>query len=382
MIPFNRPFTSGKGIVNIQKAISNDHLSGNGPFTKFCENLFTTRYNFNKCLLTNSCTDALEMASMLLGIKSGDEVIVPSFTFVSTALAFARQGAIIKFIDSRPDHPGLDEALLESLITEKTKAIVPVHYAGVACDMDKIIYLSEKYQIPIVEDAAHSIDSFYKGIPLGRLGQLGCFSFHETKNIHCGEGGMITINNPEFSSRSEILREKGTNKSSFDRGDINFYEWVDIGSSFLPSELNAAFLLDQIEGLDQIQNKRKTIWDLYYNNLKELEKKGLIQLPVIPDYAVNNGSMFYIVCKKENERSQLIQYLYNKGIQAVFHYRCLHKSQFMNSRNNSEPEVLINAESYEKRLLRLPLYFSLSENDQEFIVREIIKFYNFESHIL
>lgn len=376
IIPFNKPLVLGDEIAKIGNAAGYFHLSGNGIYTKKCQQFLENRYSFRKCLLTTSCTDALEMASILLRIKPGDEVIVPSFTYVSTALAFNREGAKIIFADSRADHPGIDEEKIENLITSKTKAIVVVHYAGVACDMDKIITLAEKYHLPIVEDAAHSIDSFYKGTPLGGIGQIGCFSFHETKNIHCGEGGMITLNNPDFTKRSEIVREKGTNRTSFENGESNFYEWVDKGSSFMPSELNAAFLFAQIENIDKVQKKRISMWDFYYTNLKELENKDLIQLPVIPDYATNNANLFYLVCRNVIERNSLIKHLLNNNIQAVFHYRCLHKSQYIRNNFNDRPEVLINAEMYQDRLLRLPLYFSLTKEEQEIIVDAIIEFYN------
>ena len=272
-IPFNKPYMTGKETQYIEQAVNSGKISGNGLFTKKCQDFFENKYGFIKCLLTTSCTDALEMAAILLNIKQGDEVIMPSFTFVSTANAFVLRGAKIIFADSKKDHPNIDENLLESLITPKTKAIVVVHYAGVACEMDTIMSLAKKHNIYVVEDAAQAIDSFYKGKPLGSIGHLSAFSFHETKNIQCGEGGMLAINDEQFKERAEIIWEKGTNRSAFFRGEVNKYGWVDIGSSFLPSEISAAFLWAQLESLDKIQNKRKEIYKHYQNELKSLGKQ-------------------------------------------------------------------------------------------------------------
>jgi len=273
-IPFNKPYLSGNETDYIHQAVASGHISGNGMFTKKCQTFFEERWGFKKCLLTTSCTDALEMSALLLDIKPGDEVIMPSYTFVSTALAFVRQGAKIVFVDSREDHPNMDESLIEALITPQTRAIVPVHYAGMACDMDKIIALAEKYNLFVVEDAAQAIDSYYNGKPLGSMGHLGCFSFHETKNIQSGEGGMLAINDERFMKRAEIVWEKGTNRAEFFRGEVNKYGWVDIGSSFLPSDIIAAFLYAQLENLDDIQKRRKDIWNTYYDGLKPLADKG------------------------------------------------------------------------------------------------------------
>jgi len=329
-------------------------------FTKKCHAFFQERYGFGKCLLTTSCTDALEMAALLLDIKPGDEVIIPSYTFVSTALAFVRQGAVIRFIDSRPDHPGMDEDAIEEVISAKTKAIIAVHYAGVACDMDKIMAIADRYNLWVVEDAAQAIDAFYKGKPLGGIGHLGCFSFHETKNIQCGEGGMLTINHKAFEKRAEIIWEKGTNRAEFFRGEVNKYGWVDIGSSFLPSEITAAFLWAQIENLDDIQSKRKQIWQQYYDSLKLLPE-GLVRLPFIPEYASNNAHNFYLLCRDIGQRTQVIEKLKQQDIHAVFHYLCLHRSEFYKAKHDGS--ILPNSKYYEECLLRLPFYYELQPTE-------------------
>src|SRR5664280_2868130 len=313
-IPFNKPYLTGKELDYIKDAVSRGKISGNGYYTRKCQEFFQERYGFKKCLLTTSCTDALEMAAILCNLQPGDEVIIPSYTFVSTANAFVLRGAKIVFADSRKDHPGIDESKIESLITSRTKVIVPVHYAGVACDMDIIMDIAKRHNLLVVEDAAQSIDSFYKGKALGGIGHIGCFSFHETKNIQCGEGGMLVINDNRFLKRAEIIWEKGTNRAEFFRGEVNKYGWVDIGSSFLPSEISAAFLWAQIENLDELQNKRKQIWYLYYGQLKPLEDNGCFQLSIIPSYATNNAHMFYLVCISLEDRSNLITYLKNCGV--------------------------------------------------------------------
>lgn len=362
MIPFNKPYLTGKETEYIFDAVYNEKkISGNGKYTKLCHNFFENRYGFKKCLLTTSCTDALEMAALLIDIKPGDEVIMPSFTFVSTANAFVLRGAKIIFVDSREDHPGMDEDKIEELITINTKAIVPVHYAGVACDMDKIMYLANKYNLFVVEDAAQAIDSFYIGKDgvknaLGGIGHLGCFSFHETKNIQCGEGGMLVINDDQFTKRAEIIWEKGTNRAAFWRGEVDKYGWVDIGSSFLPSEINAAFLFAQLEQLDVIQNKRKQIWNNYNDTF--LKKKDTFGLPFIPEYATNNAHMFYLICKNISERDSLIKKLKEHGIVAVFHYQSLHKSNFYNKKHDGRE--LRNADRYMGCLVRLPLFYEFN----------------------
>lgn len=361
MIPFNKPFLAGKETEYILEAVRSGKISGNGIFTRKCQNFLESKYGFKKCLLTTSCTDALEMCAILADIKPGDEVIVPSFTFVSTALAFVRQGAKIVFADSRKDHPGIDEDLLEPLITSATKAMVPVQYGGVACDMDRIMALSEKYNLLVIEDAAHSIDSYYKDRPLGTIGHLATFSFHETKNINSGEGGLLVINDDRFVNRSEIIWEKGTNRSEFLKGEINKYGWVDIGSSFLPSEITSAYLWAQLECLGKIQQKRKHIWRLYYTELSSWIEKHDIQLPGIPSYATNNGHLFYIVCRDTDQRSFIIDELKRNDIIAVFHYQSLHNSIYY--RDKHDGRQLYYSDRYSDCLLRLPFYFDLEDAD-------------------
>ena len=361
MIPFNKPFLTGKEAHYMYQAVYAGKLSGNGVFTKKCQEFFEKRYGFKKCLMTTSCTDALEMAAILCDVQPGDEVIVPSYTFVSSALAFVRQGAKIVFADSCNDNPNIDANKLESLITDKTKVIVPVHYAGVACDMDKIMEIANRRNILVVEDAAQAIDSFYKGKPLGGIGHLGCFSFHETKNVTAGgEGGLLVINDERFIRRAEIIWEKGTNRAEFFRGMVNKYGWVDTGSSFLPSEINSAFMLAQLEHLDEIQNRRKEIWEMYYEGLKDLAQKGLIQLPVIPEYATNNAHMFYFVCRNLEERTKLLAYLKENDILAVFHYLSLHLSKYYKD-NSSHIPTLPNCDRFADCLVRLPMYYELKE---------------------
>lgn len=358
MIPFNKPYLTGKETYYIEQAVKSGKISGNGMFTQKCQKFFEERFNFKKALLTTSCTDALEMCAMLADIRPGDEVIIPSYTFVSTALAFVRQGAKVVFADSRSDHPGIDEDSIEELISTKTKAIVPVHYAGIACDMDKIMKLSHKYNLLVIEDAAQSIDSYYKGRPLGSIGHLAAFSFHETKNINSGEGGLLAINDEMFIKRAEIIWEKGTNRAEFFRGEVNKYGWVDIGSSFLPSEILAAYLWAQLENLEKIQTKRKQLWNCYYEGLQEWGTINKIQLPVIPHYATNNGHMFYLICKSLDQRTNLIEQLKINEIHSVFHYLSLHKSEFYKGSYNGKE--LSQSETYSNCLMRLPLYFELS----------------------
>jgi len=373
MIDFNKPYLTGKEVKYIKEAVELRKLSGNGAFTKKCQEFFEKRYNFGKCLLTTSCTDALEMASILIDIKPGDEIIAPSYTFVSTINPFVLRGAKIVFIDSSVENPNLDIAQIEPRITEKTKAIVVVHYAGIAIDMDKIMEIANKHNLLVIEDAAHSVDSFYKGKALGSIGHLGTFSFHETKNIISGEGGMLIINDDRFKDRAEIIWEKGTNRAAFFRGEVNKYGWVDVGSSFLPSEMTAAFLYAQIENLDKIQDKRKKLWNIYNRALKKLGKKGKVKLPVIPDYATNNAHMYYIVCNNLDERSDLIKFLKEKDIYTVFHYLSLHKSPYyLDKYTGSE---LPNTDNYSDCLLRLPMYYELKPKEVKFVCEKINEFY-------
>jgi len=365
-IPFNKPYLTGNEMRYIVQAVKTKKISGNGMFTQKCHKFFEERYGFKKCLLTTSCTDALEMAAILLNIQPGDEVIIPSYTFVSTANAFVLRGAKIVFVDSRPDHPGIDEDKIEELITPKTKAIVPVHYGGVACDMDKIMNIASKHSLFVVEDAAQAIDSYYTskdGIrrPLGSIGHLAAFSFHETKNIISGEGGMLVINDPQFEKRAEIIWEKGTNRAAFYRGEVNKYGWVDVGSSFLPSEIIAAFLWAQLENLDDIQKRRKEIWNSYWRGLKDWAETAHIQLPFTPDHASNNGHLFYLVCKNLEQRSALIGKLKENNILAVFHYLSLHKSPFYQAKHDGR--VLSESDRYSDCLLRLPFYNGLQDSE-------------------
>lgn len=376
-IPFNKPFLTGKETEYIEEAVMFGKLSGNGDFTKKCHSFFQERYGFKKCLLTTSCTDALEMSAILIDIKPGDEVIMPSYTFVSTANAFILRGANVQFADSRSDHPGIDENRIEELITSKTKAIVVVHYAGVACDMQKIMEIAEKHQLYVIEDAAQAIDSYYtypdgRKEPLGSIGHIGCFSFHETKNIIAGEAGMLVINDDRFLERSEIIWEKGTNRSAFFRGELDKYGWIDIGSSFLPSEMTAAFLYAQLENLDAIQAKRKRIWNDYHINLIGLLHGMGIHLPVIPEYATNNAHMYYLVCKTINQRDLLIRYLKKKKILSVFHYLSLHKSEYFKPQHDGR--TLIKSDMYSDRLLRLPLFYELNPGQLKYILKSMERF--------
>jgi len=369
MIPFNKPFLTGKEAHYIYKAVYAGKLSGNGFFTKKCQSYFELRYGFKKCLLTTSCTDALEMCAILCGVEPGDEVIVPSYTFVSSALAFVRQGAKIVFADSYSDNPNIDPEQLESLITDKTKVIVPVHYAGIACDMDKIMKIANSHNIIVVEDAAQAIDSYYKERPLGSIGHMAAFSFHETKNIISGEGGLLAINDENFIHRAEIIWEKGTNRAEFFRGEVNKYGWVDTGSSFLPSEIIAAFLWAQIEHLDMIQNKRKELWNEYYKLLQPLAEQGCFSLPNIPDFATNNAHMFYLVCQNLNERGKLINKLKEHDILSVFHYLSLHKSHYYIDKHDGRE--LVNSDKFSDCLVRLPMFYELAKEDIESIVNII-----------
>jgi dTDP-4-amino-4,6-dideoxygalactose transaminase len=372
-IPFNKPYLTGKEAHYIYQAVYSGKISGNGTYTKKCHQFFEQKYGFKKALLTSSCTDALEMTALLMNVVPGDEIIIPSYTFVSTALAFVRQGAKIVFADSRSDIPNIDENRIEELITLKTKAIVVVHYAGMACDMDKIMAIANKHNILVVEDAAQAIEAKYNGKYLGGIGHFGAFSFHETKNISSGEGGLLVVNDDRFVERSEIIWEKGTNRAQFFRGEINKYGWVDIGSSFLPSDIIAAYLYAQIENIDDIQKTRIDKWMGYYEGLKPLEDAGFISLPVIPEFATNNAHMFYILCEDLGIRSKLIEFLKSNSILSVFHYLSLHKSKYYADKHDGRD--LNWCDSYESRLLRLPLYYELTKTEQDFVIHKIIEFY-------
>ena len=371
MIPFNKPYLTGKETDYIRRAVETGKISGNGVYTKKCQTFFEQEYGFKKVLLTTSCTDALEMAAMLANIKQGDEVIIPSYTFVSTALAFVREGAKIVFADSCPNNPNIVADKIEELITPNTKAIVPVHYAGVACDMDKIMDLANQYNLLVIEDAAQAVDSYYinrsgKRKALGSIGHLATFSFHETKNIIAGEGGLLAINDENLIDRAEIIWEKGTNRSAFFRGEINKYGWIDIGSSFLPSEITAAFLWAQLENLERIQLKRIRIWNKYYESLKNWANINSIGLPFLPNYATNNAHLFYVVCKSLEQRSKMIKHLKNNDVLAVFHYLSLHKSEFYTDKHDGRE--LPYSDLYTNRLLRLPFFYELSENKQTKVI--------------
>jgi dTDP-4-amino-4,6-dideoxygalactose transaminase len=365
LIPFNKPYLTGKETVYIQEAVSAGKISGDGMFTAKCHQFFESRYGFRKVLLTTSCTDALEMAAILINIQPGDEVIIPSYTFVSTVNAFVLRGAKIVFADSYAGHPNIDATKIESLITSRTKAIVPVHYAGVACDMDLIMKIAQKYGLFVVEDAAQAIDSYYTGAdgisrPLGSIGHLAAFSFHETKNIISGEGGMLVINDESFIERAEIIREKGTNRSKFFRGEVDKYGWVDIGSSFLPSDIIAAFLYAQLENLDRIQERRTILWKQYWDYLQPM--RGQIGLPALPSYATENAHMFYIICRDLEERTVLINECKKQNIHPVFHYLSLHKSPYFQDRHDGRE--LPNCDKFSNCLLRLPMFYELGKEDQ------------------
>lgn len=372
MIPFNKPSFVGNELTYIQDAIRFGHISGNGQYTKRCQSFFEARLNTAKCLLTTSCTDALEMCAILLDIQPGDEVIIPSYTFVSTANAFVLRGATIVFADSMVDHPNMDAAALESLITPRTRAIVVVHYAGIACDMYAIMALAARHQIFVVEDAAQGIESFHNGKALGTIGHLGAFSFHETKNIISGEGGLLIINDPRFVDRAEIIWEKGTNRASFFKGEVNKYGWVDVGSSFLPSDMTAAFLWAQLEKIDDIQQRRRHIWEFYFAGLYPLQREGLVTLPIIPDYASNNAHMFYLTVKDEATRDGLLKHLKDKGFLAVFHYLSLHASDFYKPKHDGR--VLANSDRFSSTLIRLPFFLELEEDTLKQIIHEIAAF--------
>ncbi len=359
------------------QAVYTGKLSGNGVFTKKCQNFFETKYGFKKAIMTTSGTDALEMAAILCDVQPGDEVIVPSYTFVSSALAFVRQGARIIFADSCENNPNIDSDKIEALITPQTKVIVPVHYAGIACDMDRIMEIANKHNILVVEDAAQAIDSYYKGKPLGSIGHLGCFSFHETKNVTAGgEGGLLVVNEDRFIRRAEIIWEKGTNRAEFFRGMVNKYGWVDTGSSFLPSEINSAFLWAQLESLETIQSRRQAIGEQYYNGLKPLAEKGFFKIPDMPEYATNNAHMFYFVCRNLDERTALISFLKEKGILAVFHYLSLHLSEYYKKHHVGEIPNLPNCDRFADCLVRLPMFYELTDEEVGLIIETIKDYYN------
>jgi len=361
MIPFNKPHYTGNELKYIADTMSRGETAGDGYYTKLCHDLLREKYGFKKVFLTTSCTDALELAALLIDLQQGDEVIMPSFTFVSMANAFLLRGVKLIFADSNPLNPNIDADTIEALITPNTKAIVAVQYAGIACDMFKLKALADKYNIFLIEDAAQAIDSYYDGQPVGSLGHLAAFSFHETKNISCGEGGLLVINDERFIKRAEIIREKGTNRAAFFRGEVDKYSWVDIGSSFLPSEILSAFLYAQLEDIDAIQAKRLVLWNQYHDGLLGLQLSGKIKLPCLPVYATNNAHIFYFVCRDVQTRTDYINYMKANGVQTSFHFISLHNSAYY--KNNHDGRSLPWVETYQDCLVRLPLFYDLQLNE-------------------
>ena len=374
MIYFNNPPFVGTELEYIRQAVENQKICGDGPFTKKCSQWLEETAGTAKALLTTSCTHATEMAALLLNIQPGDEVIMPAYTFVSTADAFVLRGAKVIFVDIRPDTMNIDETQIEDAVTERTKAVVPVHYAGVSCEMDKIMEIAEKHHLKVVEDAAQGILSTYKGKMLGTIGDFGCYSFHETKNFSMGEGGALLIKDGRYIEQAEIIREKGTNRSKFFRGQIDKYTWVDAGSSYLPSDLNAAYLWAQLEQADRIFKDRMKSWGLYYELLSELEKEGILSLPVVPEHCTHNAHMFYVKAKNLEERTRLIEYLKQKGILAVFHYIPLHTAPAGRKFGAFHGEDIYTTRESE-RLLRLPMYYGLEEEKIVYITEKIKEFY-------
>lgn len=374
LIPFNKPCFEGKELVYIAQAIGNGLVSGDGQFTRQCHILLEQQLGVAKAFLTTSCTHALEMAAILLNIEAGDEVIVPSFAFVSCINAFVLRGARPVFIDIRPDTLNMDESQLEGLITSRTKVILPIHYAGVGCEMDTIMEISDKYGVSVVEDNAHGLFGKYRGKHLGTFGCMSTLSFHETKNIICGEGGALLINDPQYIERAEIIREKGTNRSRLFRGEVDKYTWVDIGSSYLPSDMLAGFLYAQLEAREHIQEHRKIIWDYYYFNLSDWAEKYGISLPVVPQQCQQSYHMFYMIMPSHKERQKLIDHLKSNGILSVFHYLPLHLSE-MGMKMSGKKRGCPVTKTISNRLVRLPFYNDLTEKEQEFIVDCILDFY-------
>lgn len=376
MIDFNRPAFVGKEMDYIRDAVNRGMLCGDGIYTKKCSRWIEERFKVKHTLLTTSCTHALEMAAYLAGIEEGDEVIMPSYTFVSTADAFVLRGAKIVFVDIRPDTMNIDEQLIEQAITPRTKAIVPVHYAGVACEMDKIMKLALKYNLKVIEDAAQGVDAFYKGRALGTIGDFGCYSFHETKNYTMGEGGALLFQKDEYLEKAEILREKGTDRSKFFRGQVDKYRWMDYGSSYLPSELNAAYLYAQLEEADRISSKRREIYDYYHRNLKGLAEEGKIEQPFVPDTCTHNAHMYYLKVRDMEVRTRLLKYLRKNEIISVFHYVPLHSSPAgLRFGRFAGEDIYTTRES--ERLLRLPMFYNLDMEQVKRIVDVLVAFDEF-----
>ncbi len=373
-IPFNKPSIVGKELSYIAQAVASGKISGDGIFTKKCHKLMEDKYCVKKVLLTTSCSSALDMSAILFNISPGDEVILPSYTFVSTANSFLIRGAKLRFVDIREDTLNIDEGKIESVITPKTKAIAVVHYAGIGCEMDAIMDIARKNNLLVVEDAAQGIESKYKEKYLGTIGDIGCYSFHETKNVICGEGGAILINNEIFLERAEIIREKGTDRSKFFRGEIDKYSWVDIGSSYLPSEILSAFLYAQLENIEIINKNRKFFWDRYYNNLEDLEKEGFLKRPFKPENYEYNAHMFYIILNDNKIRNSLSDYLKDKGILAIFHYIPLHLSQ-MGANIGYKKGDLPVTEKISDCILRLPLFYNIGKNNQDIVIEALYDFF-------
>ena len=374
MINFNVPPYVGKEIEYIKDVISKRKICGDGEYTKKCNKWMEEKFNADKVLLTTSGTSALDLSMLLCDLKPGDEVILPSYTFSSTANAFAIYGAKLVFVDIRPDTMNIDETKIEAAITDKTRAIIVVHYAGVACEMDTIMDIAKRHNLLVVEDAAQGVMSKYKGKYLGTIGDMGCYSFHETKNYSMGEGGAIIINNPEYIERAEILREKGTNRSKFYRGQVDKYTWVDIGDSFLPSELNAAYLWGQLEMAEEINDNRLNVWNRFYNAFKPLEEAGRVELPFIPTDCVHNAHMFYLKCKDLNERTAFISFMKEKGVQCVFHYIPLHSAPAGLKYGRFVGEDKYTTKESE-RLVRLPMYYSMTEEEQKAVIDSVLDFF-------
>jgi dTDP-4-amino-4,6-dideoxygalactose transaminase len=373
-IPFNKPYIIGKELYYIAQAVTSGHLAGDGKFTKKCNEWMEERFGAKKVMLTTSCTHALEIAALLLDIRQGDEVILPSFTFVSTVNAFVLRGARPKFIEIRPDTLNMDERLIEAAINERTRAIVPVHYAGVGCEMDKIMEIAQRHSLPVIEDAAQGVDATYKGRYLGTIGDIGTYSFHETKNFISGEGGAIIINDEQLVERCEVIREKGTNRSKFFRGEVDKYTWVDVGSSYLPSEIVAAFLYAQLEEVEKISQARLAVFNYYFENLEPLQKRGLLRMPHCPADCKHNAHMFYILLQDGAERDNLMKHLKAASIGAVFHYVPLHTSPMGKGFGYRDGDLPLT-EDLSARLLRLPCYYELERAMQDRVIEEIERFF-------
>lgn len=371
-VPFNRPLILGTEQAQVSEVFESGRFAGNGEFGQRCQIELEKKFGYQKCLLTTSCTSALEFAALILDIREGDEVIIPSYAFVTTANAFVNRGAKIVFADSRTDHPNIDETKVEELITPRTKAIVALHYGGISCEMDKLKAISDKYAIYLIEDNAQGIGSYFKDQALGGIGNFGALSFHETKNIHCGEGGAVLVNDHSMLDRSEVVWDMGTNRKAFKDGKVNSYGWVDLGSSFYPSELNSAFLKAQLEQFEEVNVKRLDLWNNYFEAFAELELKGLIERPKIPSYAKHNGHTFYLMMSSKVERDKLISFLAENGIQASFHFQALHRSDY---HLNDNPDIrLPNCSKFTEQLVRLPLYLDM-EQHQEFVIETVYSFF-------